>query len=59
VVGMDMMIAVSSRRSTPQGRLGASAGVTTTRAGKCSVSVGTALNRIVFDIGFKPPSTIE
>jgi hypothetical protein len=56
---MDMMIAVSSRRSTPQGRLGASAGVTTTRAGKCSVSVGTALNRIVFDIGFKPPSTIE
>src|SRR5215472_7743992 len=43
MVGMEIIIAGSvTKRVTPQGRWGAFAGVTTTRAAKSRMSVGTA-----------------
>ena len=43
MIGMEMIIAGSAtQRSTPQGRWGACAGVTTTRAAKSRMSVRTA-----------------
>ena len=48
MVGMEMIIAgFVTPRSTPQGRLGACAAVTTTRAAKSTMSVRTALQRFL------------